>query len=37
MGGDILAIIIVVVLGLLICVARWYVHSTHIETKIKPL
>ena len=37
MGGDLIAIIIVFVVGLVIIIARKYVNSIHIGSRVHPL
>ena len=37
MGGDIIAIIIVVVIGLIIIFGRKYVNSIHVGSRVHPL
>jgi hypothetical protein len=37
MGGDLIAIIVVVVIGIIIIFGRKYVNSTHVGSRVHPL
>lgn len=37
MGGDVVAIIVVVIIGIIIVIARNYVNSTNISSRVHPL